>query len=229
MDPPFDLNYYFSTLFLDAARRPLVANYPPSLRSYNEKLAILLFPDLIAPTLISSDIDQIRAFVGQQGRAVLKPLDSCSGRGVLKLSPKDTEVIAEATQQGQKPVMVQRFLEEVHAGETRLTLLGGEPLGWMKKIPRSDSFLANFDLGATGHPHEPSEAELNCAQRLKPFMQENRLYFTAIDIIGGNISEINLTSPGLVRQTNEAMGEKLEVRMQDFYEETYRRHAERLR
>ena len=93
----------------------------------------------------------------------------------------------------------------------------------------SYSFLANFDLGATGHPHEPSEAELNCAQRLKPFMQENRLSLTAIDMIGGKISQINLTSPGLVRQTNEAMGEKLEVRMQDFYEEAYRRHAERLK
>ena len=227
IDPPFDLDYYFSTLFLELVRRPLVVNHPQALRNYNEKLIILEFPDLIAPTLISSDREQILAFVREQGEAVIKPLDSCSGRGVVRLSAghPDLPVIDRSTAQGSRAVMVQAFLEEVHLGETRLTLLNGEAIGWMKKLPQEGSFLANFDFGARGLAHDPSPEEIHIAQRLKPFMEENRLYFTAIDIIAGKISEINLTSPGLLRQTNQVMGRKLEVELEDFFEAEFRRRT----
>jgi len=213
-DPPFDLSYLTLLLLLLNLRRPWIINNPLSVLRYNEKLAIFLFPEFITETIVTSSLPRILRFIDEVGgNAVLKPLFSCSGKGVLLLKNSDPSleaVIVSATGGGTEKVMVQRYLSEVTAGETRVFLLEDQPLAVMKKVPAEGSFKANFDFGARGIPHTLTETELEICRIVGAFCRKEGIILSALDIIGGHLSEFNITSPGLLAESNQVDGARYE-------------------
>ncbi len=213
-DPPFDETYLSLLLLLDGLRHPLVVNNPATLLRRNEKLSILLFPEYVTATLVTSSPKRIRDFVREQGgAAVLKPLFSCSGKGVHLLREGESgldKIMAEATGNGTRPVMVQRYLKEVTQGETRVFLLEDRILAVMKKVPAAGSFKANFDFGARGVPHELNEREREICRSVGNFCRKEGIVLSALDLIGGFLSEFNITSPGLLVESNRVNSSRCE-------------------
>jgi len=213
-DPPFDETYLSLLLLLDGLRRPLVVNNPGALLRRNEKLSILLFPEYVADTLVTASPGRIRDFVRSQGGAgVLKPLFSCSGKGVHLLDEGDDkfdEIVAASTRGGTRTVMVQPYLEAVRKGETRVFLLEDKILSVMKKIPAAGSFKANFDFGARGEPHELTGREREICFRVGKFCRREGICLAALDLIGGFLSEVNVTSPGLLVESNRVNSSRCE-------------------
>jgi len=229
VDPPFDRPYYFLTLVLEAAAATgvLVINDPVAVRSHNEKLAALLFPELTCETLVSADPTEIAAFTAQVGgRAVLKPLYRCSGQGVQLLEGSDQEVsarAAEALSEHGSHVLVQRFLPAVlERGETRLTVIGGEVAGWMCKTPQQGSILANLDFGAKVSACDYTDKEARIMAQVGPFLSAHGLHLAAVDTIDGHLTEINITSPGLLHEMNQINGSRLEVKLEDLIQQLVR-------
>lgn len=221
-DPPFDLDYYYTTLLLGQLRGPLVVNHPGWVRTLNEKIAILNFPQFITDTLVTGDAEEAADFISSVGDdAIAKDLGSCSSRGIVRLQGQREDVVGrflELRQQWQGPIMLQRFLRAVHAGETRVTLIDGQPLGWMKKVPREDSFLASLDFGATVSACDPTPRDQELAAVVGKFLRQRGIIFAALDVIDGHLSEINVTSPGLLRHTNAVMNCRLEEKLEDTVE-----------
>ena len=205
-DPPFDDSYLTLLLLLVDIRGPRIINKPLSLLRYNEKLSIFLFPEFITETIVTSSLSGITRFVTEVGgAAVLKPLYSCSGKDVELLLASDTglkETILTATGNERRKVMIQRYLPEVTDGETRIFMLGDRPLAVMKKIPAPGSFKANFDFGAHGVAHWLSEREEKISRTVGAFCSEEGIVLSALDIIAGHLSEFNITSPGLLAESN---------------------------
>ncbi len=205
-DPPFDETYLALLLLLAGLRRPRVVNPPETLLACNEKLSIFFFPDYIPPTLVTASPDRIGDFLRQAGgAAVLKPLFSCSGRGVHLLRSGATgleETLAAATAGGRQAVMLQRYLPAVTGGETRVFLLGDRILSVMKKVPEPGSFKANFDAGARGEPHRLTGREREICFRVGKFCRRRGIALAALDLIDGCLSEFNITSPGLLVESN---------------------------
>lgn len=209
-DPPFDESYLALLLLLSGLRRPLVINRPDTLLRRNEKLSIFLFPQYITNTLVASSPLRIRDFIRNTGgSAVLKPLFSCSGRGVHLLrwtEPGLEEIVAAATAGGTRPVMLQRYLPAVTAGETRVFLLEDRVLSVMKKVPAAGSFKANFDAGARGEPHKLTAREREICRTVGEFCRREGICLSALDLIDGCLSEFNVTSPGLLVESNRVNG-----------------------
>lgn len=205
-DPPFDTSYLALCLLLQELSGPLIINRPESLLRYNEKLAILLFPDYITETMVSSRPREIEDFIERVGgRAVIKPLFECSGRGVELLDAEKSSsspVLAAATASGRRPVMVQNFLPGVREGETRVFLLAGKIISVMKKIPLPGEFKANFDFGARGAEGKLSRRELKICAEVGRFCRKAGIFLSALDLIEDHLSEINITSPGLLVEAN---------------------------
>ncbi len=205
-DPPFDSSYLTLLLLLEELRRPLVINSPGALLRYNEKLSIFLFPDYITETLASSSLDRIRNFIREVGgTAVLKPLFSCSGRGVKLLRDSDPSLddeILSSTGNGTRKVMLQRYLPVTTEGETRVFLLEDRVLAVMKKFPAPGSFKANFDFGARGLPHTLTSREEAVCRAVGTFCARAGIILSALDLIDGCLSEFNITSPGLLVESN---------------------------
>lgn len=210
-DPPFDRGYLATTLLLEHLRGDtLLVNDPRGLREANEKLYACRFPDLMPATLVSAEPARLLAFAGEHAHgAVLKPLFGHGGRGVLTLDPGDRNARAIAdtmTEGGRVAVMAQAFLPEVAAGDKRILLLDGHPLGAVLRRPPPGDFRANLGLG--GHPcAAPLDADdLRIVERLAPALRADGLYFTGIDVIAGRLSEVNVTSPTGLVQLNALTG-----------------------
>jgi glutathione synthase len=219
-DPPFDSSYLTLLLLLLDLRHPWIINNPLSVLRYNEKLSIFLFPEFITETIVTSSVTRITRFIDEiGGAAVLKPLFSCSGRGVLLLrnsEPDLEERIISATGAGREKVMIQRYLSEVTAGETRVFLLEDRPLAVFKKVPAKGSFKANFDFGARGIPHSLTGAESEICRIVGAFCRKEGIILSALDIIGGHLSEFNITSPGLLAESNQVDGARYEEAIMQF-------------
>ncbi|MFH1038138.1 MAG: hypothetical protein V1789_05655 [PVC group bacterium] len=205
-DPPFDASYLTLLLLLQELRRPLVINSPLALLRYNEKLSIFLFPEYITETLVSSSLPRIREFVRDAGgSAVLKPLFGCSGRDVKLLQDSDPafdDEVRSSTARGTGKVMLQRYLPAVTEGETRVFLLEDRVLAVMKKVPAPGSFKANFDFGARGLPHALTPREETICRAVGAFCKKEGIILSALDLIDGHLSEFNITSPGLLVESN---------------------------
>ena len=213
-DPPFDASYLTLLLLLLDLRRPWIINNPLSVLRYNEKLAIFLFPAFITETIVTSSLSLITRFIAEVGgTAVLKPLFSCSGRGVELLRSNDPELneaISSATGNGARKVMIQRYLPGVTEGETRVFMLEDRALAVMKKVPAAGSFKANFDFGARGMPHTLTKAEEEICRVVGAFCKREGIILSALDIIAGHLSEFNITSPGLLVESNQMNGARYE-------------------
>jgi glutathione synthase len=213
-DPPVNIPYLYGTFLLDYINpdKTLVVNSPKALRSANEKMYALQFKDAIPETIVSQNKEVIRKFVSENAIAVLKPLGGKAGEGILMLDAGDrnfNSLIEISTQQGQIPVMIQQYLPEAKEGDKRIILLNGEPIGAVNRIPTGNEFRGNMAVGGRVAKTEITEREKHICEQLAPVLQREGLYFVGIDVIGGYLTEINVTSPTGVREIDLLNGVSL--------------------
>ncbi len=227
-DPPADAAYLYATMLLSLLdpRRTFVLNDPAGLREANEKLYALNFPGLIPPTLVTSDLPLIRAFLDEQGGIiVVKPLDGHGGEEVFVLSRGDRNlnvILETVTRYGKRAVMAQRYLPAARQGDKRLLVLEGEPLGCTLRRPREDENRANIHVGGQCVAAEVTERDREICRTLKPRLARDGLYFVGLDIIGDFLTEVNVTSPTGIQEIDRLDGVNLEARVIDFVEERVR-------
>lgn len=205
-DPPFDMDYIYSTYLLEQAEKEgvLVVNRAQSLRDANEKLYTLQFPQCTPPTLISCNKDQLRSFIIQQGDAILKPLDGMGGASIFRVKKEDanTNVIIETlTRYGKRLIMAQRYIPEITQGDKRILLIDGEPIPYaLARIPTKGETRANLATGGEGVGVELTERDHWICEQVAPALREKGLLFVGIDVIGDFLTEINVTSPTCIRE-----------------------------
>lgn len=204
-DPPFDMEYISCTWFLDAVQHKVrIYNDPAALRALNEKVSILKFPRHIRPALVSANPEELLAFIKNKsnGDAVLKPLDLFGGRGIRRIIlERDNDflqLLKEETSSGRFARMVQAFDPAIFEGEVRVFTAFSEPIAWCLKKPSAGNFLANTRMGATLHPYTPEVAEITRVREVAAQLLGQGVAFIGFDLIGGWISEINITSPRLL-------------------------------
>jgi glutathione synthase len=212
-DPPFDTEYIYTTYILERAeiQGALVVNRPQGLRDMNEKVYTAWFPQCCAPTLITRDMDEMAAFARQQGKIVCKPLFGMGGRSifVLEAGDKNQRVVFETlTDYGQRFAMVQRYLPEIAvSGDARVLLIDGEPAPYaLARIPAADDNRGNLAAGATGVGRELTERDRWLAGQIGPALARAGMLFVGLDVIGGYVTEINVTSPTGVRELARQFG-----------------------
>lgn len=199
-DPPFDDNYLWCTLLLDHVKADtLVVNDPHGLRQANEKLYACKFPELMPETIVTSHKARIKEFVTRVGgEAVIKPIGGRGGEGVLVLrngDPNVNAIIEATTFEGRRAAMVQVFMPEVRIGDKRILVLDGEPLGAILRVPSSEEVRSNLRVGGTAVKTQLDAADLRIVQTLAPSLKKDGLWFVGLDVIGGKLTEVNVTSP----------------------------------
>ena len=226
-DPPVDVGYLQATYILD--RLPpqvLQINPAAALRNHCEKLIPLHFPDLAPESLVTRSSAGLAAFLDSMERIVVKPLDDCSGRGVFTLTPQDLNrrsLFAQLTGGGGNFVMAQRFLPQVATGEKRVLLLGGEILGYLMRVPAEGDFRSNVNAGGRCVSCTLSAAEEAACAQVGTWLAEQGIHLAGIDLVGGRLLEVNITSPSCLREMNELSGDALERKVVDYIEEHCRR------
>ena len=223
-DPPFDMAYFFATHllgFVDPAVT-FVLNSPRGLRDANEKLYALTFPDLIPDSLVTSDLARLRAFLDTLGgEMIVKPLVGAGGAGVLHVHRGDRNLNALlelSTRDGVQLVMAQRYLPAVRQGDKRLVVLDGEPLGAVLRIPREDEHRGNIHVGGRVERAPLDERDREICRRMAARLRADGLWFVGLDVIGGWVTEINVTSPTGIQEIDRLDGVCLEARVLDFVE-----------
>jgi glutathione synthase len=228
-DPPFDSNYLWCTLMLDRVKPDtFVLNDPHGLRQANEKLYACYFPELMPETIVTSHKDRIRAFMLRVGgRAVIKPLGGAGGEGVMVLQDGDANVnaiIEATTQNGQRLAMAQVFLPEVKIGDKRILLLDGEPLGAILRVPQGDEVRSNLRVGGSATKTTLDEDDARIIAALAPRLRNDGLWFVGIDVIGGKLTEVNVTSPTGIQSMSRLDGKRLCATVIDWLEKRARAH-----
>src|SRR3982075_4636902 len=202
-DPPFDLAYITSTHFLERLHpNTLVVNDPASVRNAPEKLFVMDFPDLMPPTLISRDLDEINSFRAEHGAVVMKPLHGHGGAAVFRILPQDMNfgsLYDMFSVTFREPWGTQGFLPEVKHGDKRIILVDGEFAGAVNRVPAPDDLRSNMVRGGAAHATDLSDREREICARLGPKLRERGLLLTGIDVIDGFLTEINVTSPTGIR------------------------------
>ncbi len=211
-DPPVDANYLHDTQLLGMAQAQgaLVVNDPQGLRDFNEKLAALLFPQCCPPTLVSRDNAALKAFVGEHGDAVLKPLDGMGGRSIFRARAGESNlnvILETLTDGGRHLAMAQRYLPEIADGDKRILLVDGEPVDYcLARIPQGDEFRGNLAAGGRGEGRALSERDRWIAAQVGPTMQRRGMLFVGLDVIGDYLTEVNVTSPTCIRELDAQFG-----------------------
>lgn len=214
-DPPFDTEYLHLTQQLDLVReRTLVVNDPRGLQAANEKLFAFRFSHLMPVSLVTSDRQRILEFAKQVGgQAVIKPLDGAGGMGVLSLVTGDRNaraIVDVLTHEGKQLTLVQEYQPAVREGDKRVLLLNGEPLGAILRVPREDDIRANIHVGGTVQPTELTPAEQAVVAEVGPQLAKEGLYFVGLDLIGGKLIEVNVTSPTGIQELSRHLGKPVE-------------------
>jgi glutathione synthase len=210
-DPPVDEAYLYATHLLEIAERQgvRVINRPAALRAWNEKLGALRFSRWMAPSLVSSRVEQLRGFAAEHREVVLKPLGGRAGQGVVFASaatPGLGALLELVTAQEQLPVMIQAFLPGVRSGDKRILLVDGTPLGAVNRVPKGGEFRSNLAVGGSPEATELSATERQLCADLAPLLRAEGLFFVGIDVIDGRLSEINVTSPTGIREVERLGG-----------------------
>ncbi len=206
-DPPVTIPYLYATYILDYINpeKTLVINSPKGIRTANEKMYALQFTKVIPSTIVTQEKDVIKEFVEQKGNAVLKPLGGKAGEGILFLNVSDrnfNSLVEISTQWGQIPVMIQEYLPSAKEGDKRIILLNGEPIGAVNRIPSGDEFRGNMAVGGKAVKTEITEREKFICEQVKETVKKDGLYFVGIDVIGGYLTEVNVTSPTGIREVD---------------------------
>jgi glutathione synthase len=203
-DPPVNIPYLYATYVLDYVdpAKTWVINSPSGLRAANEKMYALQFSEAIPETIVSQDKQVIRQFVERLGKAVIKPLGGKAGEGILLMEAGDRNFnsLIEISTQGRTPIMVQAYLPAAKDGDKRVILLNGEPIGAVNRVPTGSEFRGNMAVGGQAVKAEITERDREISAQLAPTLQRDGLFFVGIDIIGGYLTEVNVTSPTGVRE-----------------------------
>ncbi len=210
-DPPFDIAYLNATQILDLARHDtFIMNDPRGLRDADEKLFALHFSSWIPRTCVTSDSQRIRTFLGEcGGAAVIKPIGRAGGFGVLKLTSQDINtpsIVSLLTEEGKRPVMVQEYLPSVRQGDKRILVLDGKPLGAILRVPRDDDLRANIHVGGSVVGSDLTAEEVALVADVGPVLRAAGLYFVGLDVIGGRLTEVNVTSPTGIQELGRLNG-----------------------
>lgn len=226
-DPPFDSNYLWLTLVLERLRgKTLVVNDPQGLRNANEKLYACHFPEVTPKTLVDSDKQRIKEFVlSVGGHAVIKPIDGHGGEGVFQLHRDDKNVnalIEAVTRHGTRLAMIQEFLPAVVEGDKRILLIDGEVVGAILRVPRHDEVRSNIHVGGSVVATEISADDRRIIELVRPKLASDGLYFVGLDVIGGRLTEVNVTSPTGIQQMSRLSGEVREGLVVDWVERRVR-------
>lgn len=223
-DPPFDLEYVYTTYLLELAEAQgaHILNRPAAIRGYNEKLSIARFPQFMAPTRVTRDMDLLRAFIGEEQDVVVKPLDAMGGAGVFRVRRDDPNlnvILETMTQLGTRTVMAQRFIPEIREGDKRILLIDGEPVPYaLARIPRPGETRGNLAAGGRGEARPLSLRDREIAEALGPRLKAEGLFLVGLDVIGDYLTEINVTSPTGMQEITAQTGFDVAARFMDALE-----------
>ncbi len=221
-DPPFDMAYITATHILEHIHpKTLVVNDPAAVRNAPEKLYVTHFPDFMPETLISSDVRQIRRFREKHGDIILKPLFGNGGAGVFHLRPEDpnlNSLLEMFTERSREPLVAQRYVPDVRQGDKRIILVDGEALGAINRVPAAGEARSNMHVGGRPEPTTLTDREKEICAAIGPELKARGLIFVGIDVIGGYLTEINVTSPTGLQEVARFDGTHLEKAIWDAIE-----------
>ena len=211
-DPPFDMEYVYSTYLLEMAEKDgtPVFNRPGAIRDFNEKLSIARFAQFTVPTLVTRHESLIRDFADEHSDVILKPLDGMGGTSIFRSRHDDPNlgvIIETLTQLGRRTVMAQRYIPEITEGDKRVLVIDGEPVPYtLARIPKPGENRGNLAAGGRGvaMPITPREREI--AETIGPELKNCGLLLVGLDVIGGNLTEVNVTSPTCMREIHDQTG-----------------------
>jgi len=228
-DPPFDMNYVYVTYMLELAERAgtLIINKPQSLRDANEKFFITHFPQCCVPMLISSQTARLREFVLQNGHCVVKPLDGMGGESVFQVSDSDLNlnvILETITQHEARPVMAQKYIDEISSGDKRILVVNGEPVPFaLARYAGKGDFRGNLAKGGSSKGVPLSERDRWICSQVAPVLKEMGILFAGLDVIGDWLSEVNVTSPTCIRELDKEFGLNIAAQLFDTVEEIVKR------
>ncbi len=203
-DPPVDVQFLHATWILDHARgKTLLVNDPRGLRELNEHLAVLNFPHLTPPTIVTRSPERLRTFQAEQGGTiVVKPVDGYGGLGIFVVregDPNASSIIETSTGAGTRWTLAQRYLPKVTEGDKRIVLCAGEPIGAVLRVPASAEARGNLHVGGRAVKTEIDARDREIIKELAPFLAQHGQIFVGLDVIGGMLTELNITSPTGIR------------------------------
>jgi glutathione synthase len=211
-DPPFDMEYVYTTYILDRARQAgcLVVNRPDALRDMNEKAYTAWFPEFVPRTVITRSMERMRGFLDQVGRMVVKPLDGMGGRSIFSVrsgEPNTNVILETLTGHGHRYAMAQEFIPEITEGDKRVIIVDGEPVPYaLARIPTEADGRGNLVMGAKGVGRELSERDREIATTVGAVLKREGVLFAGLDVIGDYLTEINVTSPTGIRELDREFG-----------------------
>ena len=222
-DPPFDMSYITATHLLEHIHpQTLVVNDPVSVRNAPEKLFVTHFDGIMPPTLISSNLEEIKEFRREFKDIIVKPLYGNGGAGIFHIKPEDENLTALCemfTQFYREPMIVQKYLPEVRVGDKRIILVDGEPVGAINRVPQEGEVRSNMHVGGTAVKSSLTAREMEICHAIGPALKEQGLIFVGIDVIGDFLTEINVTSPTGLQEINRFDDVKLESVIWDCLED----------
>ena len=211
-DPPFDMEYVYSTYLLELAETQgaRVFNRPRAIRDFNEKMAIARFPQFTAPTVVARRESLIREFLAKHRDVILKPLDGMGGASVFRVRHDDPNVnviIETVMHYGRRTIMAQRYLPEIRDGDKRVLLIAGKPVPWcLARIPKRGETRGNLAAGGTGVARKLTKRDREIAEALGPALAKEGLLLVGLDVIGEHLTEVNVTSPTCFQEIAEQSG-----------------------
>jgi glutathione synthase len=224
-DPPFDMEYVYTTYILEQAERQgvLVINRPSSLRDANEKLFTACFPQCCTSSLVSRNHQQLTDFLRQHEDIILKPLDGMGGASVFRVrkdDPNANVIIETLTANASRYAMAQRFLPEISAGDKRILMVDGEPIPYaLARIPQAGETRGNLAAGGRGEGIALSDRDYWIASQVGPSLREKGILFAGLDVIGDYLTEINVTSPTCIRELDKQFGLNISAQLLDKIED----------
>ncbi|HEY2255003.1 MAG TPA: glutathione synthase [Variovorax sp.] len=211
-DPPFDAEYIYATHLLEQAEREgaRVVNKPRALRDHPEKLAIMEFAEFITPTLVTRDAAAVRAFHAEHHDIILKPLDGMGGMGIFRVKADALNlgsIVETLNKNGAETIMVQRFVPEIAAGDKRVLVIGGQAVPFsLARIPQGTEVRGNLAAGGKGVAQPLTEQDRRIAEAIGPVLNARGLLLIGLDVIGGSLTEINVTSPTCFQEITDQTG-----------------------
>ena len=211
-DPPFDMEYIYSTYLLELAEAEglKVFNKPSAIRDHNEKLSIARYPEFIAPTIVTRNLSAIKSFIKDHDQVILKPLDGMGGSSIFRTSESDPNlgvILETLSGVGRESIMAQRFIPEISEGDKRVLLIDGKPAEYaLARIPQGQDHRGNLAAGGKGKAMPLTDREREIANTIGPGLASRGLLLVGLDVIGGFLTEVNVTSPTCMREIHEQTG-----------------------